>query len=68
MSTLAGPQRLNFETLDCKDKAKNFETAFALAESYGVMRMLDVSDMVKLARPDKRSVMLYLSEIYKTFK
>lgn len=69
MSTLAGRDKLDFDIMgDKNDRAKCFERAFAVAEGCGVLRMLDVADMVRLERPDKYSVMLYLSEIYKAFK
>lgn len=68
MSTLAGDKKIGFDHLDPSDKRGNFELAFSVAESCGVFRMLDADDMSRMTQPDKYSVMLYLSEVYKILK
>ena len=58
------PDLIDFDSLDKNDRAKNLETAFAVAEGLGIPRLLDVEDMDS---PDERSVMTYVSEYFHYF-
>lgn len=61
------PGMIDYASLDPNDHAGNLEKAFAAAESLGIMRFLDVEDMVENERPDEKSVMTYLFQWYKYF-
>ncbi|KNC83422.1 hypothetical protein SARC_04338, partial [Sphaeroforma arctica JP610] len=54
-----------WEALKKEEKLKNLETAFQAFKNDGVCRMLDAEDMG--SKPDKKSVMLYISQIYKLY-
>ena len=43
------------------------ETAFAAAESIGIVRILDVEDICDTPVPDKKIVMTYIAEYFKKF-
>lgn len=61
------PGLIDYDSLDPNNDAENLEKAFAAAESLGIMRFLDVEDMVENERPDEKSVMTYLFQWYKYF-
>jgi len=62
------PDLLDFHALDKSDKAKCLETAFDVAEkSLDIPRLLDVSDMLDMPKPDERSVITYVSMYYHVF-
>jgi hypothetical protein len=46
----------------------NLKTAFDAAEKCGVMALLDPEDMLDLSVPDMKSVMTYVSSLFKHFK
>merc|ERR1719189_1350504 len=48
------------------DPKEVLEEAFAACEKLGVERLLDVEDML-LIKPDEKSVLTYVSELYKIF-
>jgi hypothetical protein len=68
MCTLSGFGKINYDQMRRAPRLARFETAFQAAEAYGIPVMLDAHDMAQMAHPDKYSVTLYLSEIYKAFK
>jgi len=51
---------------DAKDEDV-LEEAFAVCEQLGVERLLDIEDLVSVIKPDEKSVMTYVSELYKVF-
>jgi len=61
------PDLINFDSLNKADAEKNLELAFDVAEKLGIPKLLDVSDLLNVARPDERSVMTYVSEYFLCF-
>eukprot|EP01101_Sappina_pedata_P003205 TRINITY_DN1342_c0_g1_i1.p1 TRINITY_DN1342_c0_g1~~TRINITY_DN1342_c0_g1_i1.p1 ORF type:complete len:864 (+),score=523.03 TRINITY_DN1342_c0_g1_i1:23-2593(+) len=62
------PDLIDWENLDKSNKALCLETAFDVAEkSLDIPRLLDVSDMLDMPKPDERSVMTYVSLYYHVF-
>jgi actinin alpha len=62
------PDLLDYDKLDKSNKAACLETAFDVAEkSLDIPRLLDVSDMLDMPKPDERSVMTYVSLYYHVF-
>ncbi|EAL72905.1 alpha actinin [Dictyostelium discoideum AX4] len=62
------PDLINFDSLNKDDKAGNLQLAFDIAEKeLDIPKMLDVSDMLDVVRPDERSVMTYVAQYYHHF-
>ena len=61
------PDLLDFDSLDKENKAHNLQLAFDVAEKLGIPKLLDVEDIVDVARPDERSIMTYVSEYFHYF-
>ncbi|PIK47720.1 putative cytospin-A-like [Apostichopus japonicus] len=61
------PSKIPYDDLNGQDKRRNFTVAFKAAESYGVVSILDIDDMVKMERPDWQSILAYVTNIYKKF-
>uniref|UniRef100_A0A914W4A3 Calponin-homology (CH) domain-containing protein n=1 Tax=Plectus sambesii TaxID=2011161 RepID=A0A914W4A3_9BILA len=59
------PDKIPFDTLDNKDKRRNFSLAFEAAAEAGVPESLSVDEMVALERPDWQAVMGYVTSVYK---
>lgn len=58
------PEAFDYEALDRKDKAKNFQLAFDTAQKVaGVYPLLDVEDMVATDTPDWKCVFTYVNSI-----
>lgn len=56
------PEAFDYDTLDRKDKATNFQLAFDTAEKLaGVVPLLDVEDMVRMPNPDWKCVFTYVN-------
>jgi Ca2+-binding EF-hand superfamily protein len=61
------PDLLDYGQLDHSNPAANLETAFTVAESQlGIPRLLEVEDLLQ-PKPDEKSVMTYVSEMYHRF-
>lgn len=59
---------MDFDPLDKNNAAHNLELAFSVAEKeLGIPRLLDVEDLLNVARPDERSIMTYVSEYFHCF-
>jgi hypothetical protein len=59
------PQLIPFSTLSSQNKQRNFELAFRIAEAdLGIPALLDVEDMLLPQKPDRLSIITYLSTIY----
>jgi actinin alpha len=62
------PDLLDFDKLSKSNPRENLELAFDVAEKHlGITRLLDVEDLVDVARPDERSVITYVSEYFHCF-
>uniref|UniRef100_A0A673X788 EH domain-binding protein 1-like protein 1 n=1 Tax=Salmo trutta TaxID=8032 RepID=A0A673X788_SALTR len=57
------PDRINFEMLDPYDIKRNNKKAFDGFAELGISRLIEPSDMVLLAVPDRLIVMTYLNQI-----
>ncbi|XP_041723810.1 EH domain-binding protein 1-like protein 1 isoform X8 [Coregonus clupeaformis] len=57
------PDRINFEMLDPYDIKRNNKKAFDGFAALGISRLMEPSDMVLLAVPDRLIVMTYLNQI-----
>jgi len=55
------------EGRDSSTAVQNLNDAFDIAESIGISKLLDVSDLVDVARPDEKSVMTYVAQYYRYF-
>jgi hypothetical protein len=55
------PDLLDFDSLSKNNSRQNLELAFDIAEKQlGIARLLDVEDIVDVARPDERSIVTYV--------
>jgi len=62
------PDLLNFDELSKSNARQNLELAFDVAEKQlGIPRLLDVEDLLDVARPDERSIVTYVSEYFHKF-
>jgi len=62
------PDLLDFSKLDPADKAGNLQLAFDIAATHlDIPKMLDVSDMLDVPKPDERSVMTYIAAYFHVF-
>ncbi|KJE91978.1 paramyosin [Capsaspora owczarzaki ATCC 30864] len=63
------PDKIPYSTLTAEDRKRNFDLAFSVGESVGVPALLDTVDMLDLyPKPDSKSIMLYLSQAYRTLR
>ncbi|CAF1005976.1 unnamed protein product [Adineta steineri] len=62
------PNAINYESLNPKDRRKNFEIAFKAAEDNGCAPLLEVNDMILMGdKPDWKCVFTYIQSLYKHF-
>uniref|UniRef100_T1EII1 Calponin-homology (CH) domain-containing protein n=1 Tax=Helobdella robusta TaxID=6412 RepID=T1EII1_HELRO len=61
------PDLINFDSLSPLDIKSNCKLAFDTAADLGIPKVLEPSDMVLLAVPDKLSVMTYLYQLRSYF-
>ncbi|EGC35011.1 hypothetical protein DICPUDRAFT_47922 [Dictyostelium purpureum] len=62
------PDLIDYDSLNKDDKAGNLQLAFDIAEKeLDIPKMLDVSDMLDVPKPDERSVMTYVAQYYHHF-
>lgn len=62
------PDLLDYHGLSPANARENLELAFSVAEKeLGIPRLLDIEDLVDVARPDERSVITYVSEYFHCF-
>jgi len=62
------PDLLDYDKLTSADKLGNLNLAFDVALKHlDVPRLLDAEDIVNMPRPDERSIMTYVAQLYKVF-
>jgi len=62
------PDLISMEGRDSSTAVQNLTDAFEIAErDLGIAKLLDVSDLVDVARPDEKSVMTYVAQYYRYF-
>jgi Ca2+-binding EF-hand superfamily protein len=62
------PDLIDYHKLTAEDKLGNLNLAFDVAlQHLDVPRLLDAEDIVNMPRPDERSIMTYVAQLYKVF-
>ncbi|CAF1229426.1 unnamed protein product [Rotaria magnacalcarata] len=62
------PNSIDYDSLNPKDRRKNFEIAFKAAEDNGCAPLLEVNDMIEMGdKPDWKCVFTYIQSLYKHF-
>jgi len=62
------PDLIDYDSLNGEDKLGNLNLAFDVAKEHlGVARLLDAEDIVNMPRPDERSIMTYVAQLYQVF-
>lgn len=61
------PGLIDFASLDPRDAEHNLKLAFDTAERLGVPRLLEEEDIVRLAVPERLSIITYVLELRKVF-
>eukprot|EP01102_Stenamoeba_stenopodia_P022554 TRINITY_DN945_c0_g1_i1.p1 TRINITY_DN945_c0_g1~~TRINITY_DN945_c0_g1_i1.p1 ORF type:complete len:633 (-),score=208.25 TRINITY_DN945_c0_g1_i1:93-1991(-) len=62
------PDLIDYHKLTADDKLGNLNLAFDVAKEHlDVARILDAEDIVNMPRPDERSIMTYVAQLYKVF-
>lgn len=62
------PDLIDYDKLTPEDKLGNLNLAFDVAKEHlDVARILDAEDIVNMPRPDERSIMTYVAQLYKVF-
>jgi len=63
------PTAFDFASLDPRNRKRNFELAFRVAEDLDVAPLLEVEDMLLMGdKPDWKCVFTYVQTIYKRFR
>jgi len=62
------PDLIDYASLTSEDKLGNLNLAFDVAKEHlDVARLLDAEDIVNVPRPDERSIMTYVAQLYQVF-
>eukprot|EP01114_Cavostelium_apophysatum_P023733 TRINITY_DN903_c0_g1_i2.p1 TRINITY_DN903_c0_g1~~TRINITY_DN903_c0_g1_i2.p1 ORF type:complete len:941 (-),score=409.02 TRINITY_DN903_c0_g1_i2:2112-4934(-) len=62
------PELIDYDSLKKENPRENLQLAFDVAEKHlGITKLLDVEDLVDLARPDEHSVITYVAQFYHAF-
>jgi hypothetical protein len=61
------PDSFDYSKLNPAEDAKNLQFAFDEAEKHGVVPLLEVEDITSMPKPDKLSMITYVSQYYHTF-
>eukprot|EP01116_Phalansterium_solitarium_P007034 TRINITY_DN194_c0_g1_i4.p1 TRINITY_DN194_c0_g1~~TRINITY_DN194_c0_g1_i4.p1 ORF type:complete len:632 (+),score=275.46 TRINITY_DN194_c0_g1_i4:110-2005(+) len=62
------PDLIDYSTLQSNNALHNLNLAFSVAaEHLDVPKLLDAEDIVQMPRPDEKSIMTYVSQLYKVF-
>eukprot|EP01119_Soliformovum_irregulare_P006735 TRINITY_DN19167_c0_g1_i1.p1 TRINITY_DN19167_c0_g1~~TRINITY_DN19167_c0_g1_i1.p1 ORF type:complete len:1535 (+),score=670.97 TRINITY_DN19167_c0_g1_i1:168-4772(+) len=62
------PDLIDYDSLDKNNARQNLQLAFDVAsKELGIPSLLDVEDLVDIAKPDERSIITYVSQYYHYF-
>jgi len=62
------PDLIDYHSLNANDKLGNLNLAFDVAKEHlDVARLLDAEDIVNTPKPDERSIMTYVAQLYQVF-
>ena len=62
------PDLIDYHSLNSNDKLGNLNLAFDVAKEHlDVARLLDAEDIVNTPKPDERSIMTYVAQLYQVF-
>jgi uncharacterized protein YukE len=62
------PDLINYESLTKDNALHNLNLAFDVAEQHlAVPKILDAADIIDTAKPDERSIMTYIAQLYNVF-
>jgi len=62
------PDLIDYDSLEAGNKESNLNLAFDVAyDNLDVAKLLDAEDIVNIARPDERSIMTYVAQLYAVF-
>jgi Ca2+-binding EF-hand superfamily protein len=62
------PDLIDYHKLTAEDKLGNLNLAFDVAKEHlDIPRLLDAEDIVNMPRPDERSIMTYVAQMYQVF-
>lgn len=62
------PDKFDYKTLSAENREHNFKLAFETGTSVGIPALLDVEDMVRLKKPEPRSVQCYVQMIFSKYR
>mmetsp|Transcript_13879 Transcript_13879/g.23722 ORF Transcript_13879/g.23722 Transcript_13879/m.23722 type:complete len:629 (+) Transcript_13879:63-1949(+) len=62
------PDLIDYDSLSSENKLDNLNLAFDVAyEHLDVAKLLDAEDIVNMPKPDERSIMTYVAQLYQVF-
>lgn len=62
------PDLIDYDSLSSENKLDNLNLAFQIAADHlDIPKLLDAEDIVSMPRPDERSIMTYVAQMYKVF-
>jgi len=62
------PELIDYDSLSADNKLDNLNLAFKVAEEHlEIPKLLDAEDIVNTAKPEERSIMTYVAQLYKVF-
>ncbi|XP_068709687.1 smoothelin-like protein 1 [Montipora foliosa] len=62
------PDKFDYTSLSAENREYNFQLAFDTGESVGIPALLDVEDMIRLKKPEPRSVQCYVQMIFSKYR
>jgi len=62
------PELIDYDSLSKDNAMENLKTAFEVGEKHlDIPKLLDPEDIVNTAKPEERSIMTYVAQLYKVF-
>lgn len=62
------PDKFDYNSLSAENREYNFQLAFDTGTSVGIPALLDVEDMIRLKKPEPRSVQCYVQMIFSKYR